>query len=842
MYNFLLALRFVSRYLNYKQTSAPLTSTNKILTLISVLLHVVTFAQAQNYGLIKGVVKDTDGKPIPFVNIINQNDNTGTVSTDKGTYQIRIADVDSVILKFSSVGYVSQAQKISIKNGETLVLDVRLDESLSEIDEVTISISSRNYGNIERINHKDIEFLPNASGSFESILKSLPGVSSSHEMSSQYSVRGGNFDENLVYVNDIEVYRPFLIRSGQQEGLSFINSDMVDGVEFSAGGFNAEFGDKMSSVLNIKYKTPTQNSAKAEASLLGANALVQGIGQNQRFSHITGIRYKTSRYFLQSLDEGGEYQPAFFDFQTHLSWRFTPTFKLSLLGNISSNKYQFEPDVRETRFGSFSNALQLRVYYQGQEVNRFETMQGALSGEYRPNDDILLKFIGSTYAANEAETFDIIGQYLLNELDNSLGSTSYGDSLINVGVGGFMNHARNQLTANFYRAEHLGVATSHNNTLKWGINFQHERIADRISEWDLIDSSGYAMPYNPEMLSMSNFIKSANSIVSNRISGYVQNSHSFLLSSLELRATIGARFTYWSFNHELNFSPRATILIKPKWKSHFTFHLSGGYYYQPPLYKEYRYPTGELNHSISSQKSLHAVLGTEYLFKAWDRPFRLQLEIYHKELSNLIPYKIDNVRILYSGENLAKGFAQGIDLKVNGEFVNGAESWASLSVMGTYEDISNDSYIDPENGKTITPGYYPRPTDQRFSVGLFFQDYIPRNPSYRVQLTGFFGTGYPIGIPDSERWDILTRMPSYKRVDMGFTKSFKGENGNAFANIRWLKDLWIGVEVFNLFNFSNTISYLWVQTVSNQNNEAGQYAVPNYLTSRRINLKLSATF
>ncbi len=811
------------------------------LAILTILVAQASWAISQDYGIVKGYITDSNGNPIPFANIILVDLDIGAASTSTGFYQIRVPTTDSIYLQFSSIGYQTKTEKVLPSQKVVITLNVSLEEISSRIGEVTISASNAQFGNIERINHKDIEFLPSASGSFESILKSLPGVSSSNEMSSQYSVRGGNFDENLVYVNDIEVYRPFLIRSGQQEGLSFINSDMVDGVEFSAGGFNAEYGDKMSSVLSIKYKTPNENIAKVEASLLGASGLVQGISKNQKFSHITGIRYKTSQYFLKSLDVGGEYKPAFFDFQTHLTWRVSPKFKISLLGNISTNHYRFTPTVRETRFGSFSNALQLRVYYEGQEANKFETLQGALSSEYRPNDNILLKFIGSTYAANESETFDIIGQYLLNELDNSLGSTTYGDSLINVGVGGFLKYARNFLIANFYRAEHLGIATTENNTLKWGINIQHERIWDRINEWDLIDSSGYIIPQNPEQLSLQNFIKYNNTNASNRFAGYVQNSYKFLLNKLSITATGGIRFTYWTFNNELNISPRASVLLKPYDDSSISFHASGGYYYQPPLYKEYRYPNGTLNSNISAQKAVHIVLGTQYLFNAWDRPFRLQVEAYHKEFEQLIPYKIDNVRIVYAGENKAKGYAQGIDLKINGEFVPGAESWASLSVMRTYEDVSNDMYVDA-NGQTIEPGYYPRPTDQRFSLGLFFQDYIPRNPSYKVHLTGYFGTGYPVGIPGSERWDLLTRMPSYKRVDMGFTKSFGEQNQTPFAKTPWLKDFWIGVEVFNLFNFTNTISYLWVETVSNQNNESGLYAVPNYLTSRRINVKISAKF
>lgn len=795
----------------------------------------------QANSVVEGIISNTKGQPIAYVNVVNEGNKTGIATDSIGFYALHLHSTDSITISFSAVGYSSKTVKTKVNKGERKTVNVTLYESTSEIDEVTITISNRRFGNIERINHKTIEHLPSASGSFETILKSLPGVSSSNELSSQYSVRGGNFDENLVYVNNVEVYRPFLIRSGQQEGLSFINSDMVDGVEFSAGGFNAEYGDKMSSVLNIKYKTPNENKAKVEISLLGANGTIEGVSKSQRFSHITGVRYKTSQYLLNSLDTEGEYKPSFFDLQTSLSWRISPKFKFNFLGNISSNSYKFAPEERETRFGAFTNALQLKVYYQGQEISKFETFQGVFAGEYSPNDKVILKFIGSGYLANESETFDIIGQYLLNELDNSLGSTTYSDSLINVGVGGFMNHARNFLSANILKAEHLGITTINDHTVKWGISAQHELINDRLNEWELIDSSGYAMPYNGEELILSKRLYSINSIPSNRFNAYAQNTYRTSFNKFDFSATAGVRFTYWSFNQNINISPRASITVKPHWQSDVSFHLSGGCYFQPPIYKEFRLANGDLNRNISSQKSIHAVLGAEYLFEAWNRPFRLQVELFHKALHNLIPYKVDNVRIMYTGENMANGFAQGIDFKINGEFVNGAESWASLSIMRAFEDVENDSYID-NGGKTIYPGYYPRPTDQRINFGLFFQDYIPNNPSYRVHLTGYFGTGYPVGIPDSDRWDVLTRMPAYKRIDIGFTKTIKGENSKGLSKIKWLNELWIGVEVFNIFDFTNTISYMWVKTVANQNNESGQYAVPNNLTSRRINVKISAKF
>lgn len=800
-------------------------------------------ANGQTDSEIKGRVSDTYGAAIPFANVSIEGTSKGVACNAHGIYSLRIEAKDSVVLRFSAMGYESSLETLFIRGRSVVEHNVELAGATSALEEVRITTSNRRFGNIERIDHRDMEFMPDASGHFESIIKSLPGVSSGHELSSQYSVRGGNFDENLVYVNDVEIYRPFLIRSGQQEGLSFINSDMVDGVEFSAGGFNTEYGDKMSSVLSIKYRQPTENRARAEGSLLGASALIEGVSKNRKFSHLSGVRYKTSKYMLATLDESGNYSPLFVDVQTNLGYRFSPKFKLSFLGNLSSNSYKFAPDERETRFGAFTNALQLKVFYEGQEVNQFQTLQGAATAEYRPTEKSVLKFIGSVYSATEAETFDLLGQYLLNELDNSLGSTTYGDSLLNVGIGGFLNHARNFLYANFYRVEHLGSHATKSNTLKWGVRYQYESIDDLINEWDLIDSSGYAVPYNGETLHLSYALNASNLIESHRINGYIQNSNKVNTSIGEFTTTAGVRFAYWSFNNQVNVSPRANLMYKPHWEHDIAFHISGGYYHQPPQYKELRMRNGEINTEIKAQESIHAVLGMEYLFQAWDRPFRFQTEVYYKYMDNLIPYTIDNVRIQYSGLNLAKGYAQGIDFKINGEFVEGAESWASLSLMKTYEDIKGDSFV--VDGETIYPGYYPRPTDQRFSVGLFFQDFIPGNKTYKVHLAGFYGSGLPFNSPYSERYDIYARMPAYKRVDIGFTKILKDDRvkGVPFVSKQtWIKSLWIGAEIFNLFDFKNTISYLWVQTVSNQSQVSGNYAVPNYLTSRRFNVKITAKF
>lgn len=834
--------------MNHKKNRQSSTIIPILLRNITLLIAFLFFGSiclfAQSLGRISGTILNANGEPIPYANISLAANAIGTSSSIDGKYQLLVPAGDSIHILYSSLGYISKSITLKLKANEKKQLDIFLETDLKSLEAVSIIAVQKQFGNIERIEHRDIKFIPNASGSFEAILKSMPGVASANELSSQYSVRGGNFDENLVYVNDIEIYRPFLIRSGQQEGLSFVNSDMVESVEFSAGGFNAEFGDKMSSVLNIRYRKPTTSAAKAEISLLGASALAEGSLSNGQFTHLTGVRYKTSQYLLGTLDDKGDYNPSFIDVQSNLTWKLSKSFQVTFLGNFARNNYHFVPQTRETRFGTFTNALQLKVFYEGQELNRFQTMQTSLGAEYRPSEELLLKVSAGNYLARESETFDVLGQYLLNELDNSLGSSTYGDSLINVGIGGFMNHARNFLDANFTRFEHIGSYVTTPSRLKWGLRFQQEVINDEISEWELIDSSGYSIPYNLQQLSLSYTLKSKNTTSSNRYSGFIQESIKFNLSYLQLSLTAGIRMAYWDLNKQINISPRASLLGKFENFEKLSFHLSGGYYHQPPIYKEIRTPQGTINLNAKAQESVQIVMGTEYQFNAWSRPFKLQAEVYYKELKNLIPYKIENVRIRYAGENIAVGYAQGIDLKINGEFVKDAQSWASVSFMQTYEDIVNDSYVSTQ-GETVYPGYYARPTDQRIGIGVFFQDYLPNRPNIRVHLSGHYGTGLPFTFPKTERYDLINRMPSYKRVDMGFTvllKEYNHKSVKKLESIAWLKSLWFGAEVFNLFDFNNTVSYLWVQTVGNQSNQAGLYAVPNYLTSRRINVKLTASF
>lgn len=819
----------------------------RLIFYISVFLFILiacpSFSQVQQNYLV-GIITDTLKRPIPNVSVIVEGTGLGTSTDENGRFKLQPQLKQNTIVKISCLGYQTEYFTVKLTAGKRFEELLAVLKPVSQsIEGVYVSASQGRLGNIERITVKDIGYLPNISGNFESIIKAIPGVSSSNELSSQYTVRGGNYDENLVYVNGIEIFRPFLIRSGQQEGLSFINPDMVSSVEFSAGAFNAEFGDKMSSVLNVRYRKPTSFETVAATSLMGANVTTEGVILNSRFSYITGFRYKTSRYMLNTLDDKGDYMPTFMDWQGLFTYELHPGFTVSLLGNYSGNSYRFEPDVRETRFGVYSSTMQLKIFYEGQEKDKFQTAMGALMAEFRPTSVLSLKLFSANYFNYEKETYDLLGQYYLNELDNSLGSSTYGDSLINVGVGGFLNHARNYLDVQVSSLGHVGQYQVGKSRLKWGAQVQKDKFDDELVEWELVDSSGYSLPYDGDSVGLASSLRSKRKLDIIRSAAFVQADIGWNAGNFKLLSTLGCRVTYWDFNDEFLVSPRVSVSAVPLDNRNIEFHFSTGVYYQPPFYRELRFPDGSLNGDIKSQKSVQLLVGTEYFFNAWNRPFKFSGEAYYKVLSNLIPYKLDNVKIEYSGENVAKGYAMGVDLKINGELVPGAESWVGFSLLKTMENIKNDSYVDSD-GETHYPGYYPRPTDQRFSFNLFFQDYLPGNPSFRVHLYGFYGSGLPFGVPSSDRYDVNFRMPSYRRVDIGFTKVLLDENMKApfLKNTHGIKSIWIGAEIFNLFDFKNTVSYLWVQAVGNQSGSSDTYAVPNYLTSRRVNFKLLLKF
>jgi hypothetical protein len=811
------------------------------------ILFIVFFLLLQISSIgqtIEGKITDFKLNPLAAVNISIIDQSGGLISDKDGFYKVNIKANRSYVIAFSFIGYKTEKIRVPmLKKGQKYTLNISLEESNTLLDDIIVKDQKSRKNNLSRIKTKHVEVIPGSGGGIESVLKTLPGVSSANELSSQYSVRGGNFDENLVYVNGIEVYRPFLIHSGQQEGLSFVNTDLVGSILFSAGGFSAKYGDKMSSVLDIKYKQPKKTASSLSLSLLGGSAHLEGISKNRRLSYLLGFRHKSNQYLLSRLDTEAEYVPRFSDLQTYLNYKINTNWDISLLTNISKNQYQMIPQDRNTDFGTFNEALRLTVFFEGQELDKYETYFGALSTRFNPNTKVQLELTGSAFQTFEQENFDILGEYWLYQLDNNLGSDNFGDVAFDRGVGKYINHARNSLDARVINFSHKGNYNDKDISLVWGLKFQNEDINDRISEWTLIDSAGFTLPHpydsigstsnsNQQVL-MNEILKTDINISSTRQSGYLEYSQD--LNNFSLNA--GTRSSYWSYNKELLVSPRVSLAYAPNWKKDVVFRLASGIYYQSPFYKELRYPDGRLNNNIESQKSTHYVIGSDYLFYKWGRPFKWITELYYKKLDNLIPYKVDNVRIQYLAENNSKGYATGVDFKINGEFVSGVESWASLSIMQTEEDIIGDSYID-ENGNTVEPGYIPRPTDQRVNFSLFFQDYIPGNLNYKMHLNMIYGSGLPFGPPKSEKYEDILRIPDYRRVDIGFSAILKSENKRSRVNfMNVFNSAWLSVEVFNLLDINNTISYLWVSDIGGR-----QYAVPNYLTRRQVNLKLILRF
>lgn len=790
-------------------------------------LGIPVFGQSNNATL-SGKVTGEDGKPLELVNISLKDYPIGTTTNRKGEYLLRIPARREVIVVYSLIGYKPSEKKINAGIEERLRSDVILEESSEQIGEIRVTERRKNSGNLERIDPTMLNNLPvSGSGGVEALIKTLPGVSSNNELSSQYSVRGGNFDENLVYVNDIEIYRPVLIRSGQQEGLSFINSDMVSSIEFSAGGFQAKYGDKMASVLDIKYRRPVDFRGSASVSMLGASAHFEDLAMKGKLSHITGIRYKTNRYLLGSLDEQGEYEPRFIDIQSHITFQAGQHVDISFLGNVAQNEYRFIPQTRETVFGTWETPLNTKIYFEGSEKDTYTTWLGALSTNYHPSNDLNVKFIMSSYSATEAETYDILGDYYLNELERDMSSEAFGDSVLNLGVGTFLNHARNYLDARVFSISHRGALNSESHLLNWGLQYQYEYIDNTINEWIYRDSTGYSLPYSDKEVLLYYTLNSRAGITSGRYAAFVQDTWQLPVHTGDMYLTGGIRASRWDYNKEILVSPRLTVSYFPAWEKNISFRLSTGMYHQPAFFKELVSRTGEISRSNKAQRSYQVVAGSDLIFTAWNRPFRISSEAYYKHMTNLVPYQIDNVRIRYLSTQTARGYATGFDMKINGEFVSGIQSWASLSLMQTREDIAGDGH-----------GLIPRPTDQRVNFSLLFQDYLPGNPSWKMHLAAYYGSGLPTGPPLSERYQDVFRMPPYRRIDLGVSKVLISETRN--LPWKWLnpvKDMWLSLEVFNLLNINNTISYFWVASTYGD-----MFAVPNYLTGRKANLKLSVTF
>ncbi|MEQ8323888.1 MAG: TonB-dependent receptor [Vicingaceae bacterium] len=802
---------------------------------------------AQESATLSGCIADEFGNAIEGANVAVIGESSGQITDEKGCFKLKIRGGGDITVGISHISYSVVRQVYSIPAGGNKEVNITLKASSRELNTVTIKDGSADKTTMEKIDPKLISELPNPSGSIESILKTLPGVVSTNELSSTYSVRGGNFDENLIYVNNIEIYRPQLYSNGQQEGLSFVNTKMVSDLSFSAGGFEAKYGDKMSSVLSVNYKKPYSNAASVELSLLGLDAHVEGSPGNHRFTYLLGLRHRRNNYLLNSLDTKGEYQPVFTDFQTYLTYDLTERWEISALATITNNKFRFTPDVRETEFGTFQQSLQLTVFFDGQEVSQFETYFGALTNTFELSDHHKMRLILSGVRSFEDETADIQGQYYIDELDRDLDNV--GNVAFNRGIGTYLDHARNYLTVEWLNAQLIDQIKMGNHQVEWGLQYRGEFIQDQLSEWVLLDSAGFSLPANggnpggmvdrTTELNISERIRSGNEVNSYRASVYVQDGITWESETSSNKSLVlGARLAYWSFNDERIFSPRATFTITPKWKRRYRFQLSSGVYQQQPFYREIRNLQGDINQDIRSQRSVHLIAGSHYYFTAWGRPFKFSSEIYYKWMDDLVPYIIDNVRVRYFGTNNSKGYATGVDFKINGEFVKNAESWFSLSLMKTEEDIQDDFFID-ESGNLVEPGFIPRPTDQTLNFSLFFQDYLPNNPSFKFNLTLHYATGLAFGPPNSPKYQHTLRIPPYRRVDIGMSKQLLSEEkvlpeGNIF---RGFKSIWVSLEVFNLLQINNTISYIWVKDVSNT-----VFGVPNYLTGRLVNLKLAANF
>ncbi len=837
----------------------------KILLIILLLFSVVTLAQNLPTGLVYGKVTDETGHPIEMANVVVVDLLVGQTTNSKGYYEISLLSDTTLVINYSFVGYEPKQATVRLRAGEKRKLDMVLTSTTTLLDDAIISDRAADATSLTRLDAKQATLLPTMGGGVETLIKTLPGVVSNNELSSQYRVRGGNFDENLIYVNGIEIYRPFLIGSGQQEGLSFVNSRLVNNIQFSAGGFAAEYGDKMSSVLDVTYKTPRETAGSLTLSLLGAEAHVEGTTKNEKFSYLVGARYKNTTVALGMMDTKGDYRPNFTDVQALFGYKFNEKWDLSFLGYYSKNRYMLIPQSAKINAGNLDFPYQVNVYFDGKEIDDYTTGLGALTLSYKPNKDLNFKWIASAYSAYETETYDIQEQYFFGIRNTSIGSETMGEVIDNHEVGTLTRHARNAFYAQVYNLDHKGIWAKDNCLLKWGLRFQHQDIDDVVDEWQMMDSAGYALPHPysipgvmPDILpeiGMDFMHRSANTLSINNLDGYVQNSWTLPYQDKgEFVITGGLRANYWGYNKKVYVSPRAGVAYKSNDdKRELVYRLSGGVYNQTPFYREVRNIDGSLYQDARAQQSYQIVAGNDLKFRAWGRPFILTTEAYFKWFSHVVPYDIDNVRIRYYADQSARAYATGLDLKVNGEFVKGIDSWASLSIMNTQEDIRGDYYLvdaegnrlsfynhtDEQVADTVQLGWHSRPSNQLLNFSLFFQDYIPNAPTWRVNMTLTFGTRLPYNDSNSNFYSPTGRYPAYRRVDIGFSKQLITE-ASSFSKgnpLRYVKNMFISVDVFNLFDISNIISFNWVKYIDNV-----YYGAPNYLTPRYVNVKLVMEF
>ena len=799
---------------------------------------------AQTTTILRGVIKDTKKQSIEGVNI--QFKTFGTTSDKNGNYSIRIPLNQSITITYSHIAHYSFTKEITATSKNVMRFSPILTPKTEVLKEIVLKNNKKNAAGVTKIDVLKAKNIIGPNAGVENVLMTLPGVNNNNELSTQYNVRGGNFDENLVYVNGIEIYRPFLIRSGQQEGLSFVNSNLVKNINFSAGGFQAKYGDKLSSVLDITYRDAKEKATTIDASILGGSITLEGQFLDKKLSAITGIRYRDNSLFVNSKQVETNFKPRFTDVQSFLSYKVTDAFTLNFLGNFSLNNYNYTPISRRTRFGTVNAPIELTVFYDGQEKNNYLTLFGALSANYEVNDAIDLTATASSYNTQEEEYFDIAAAYNLGEVDANVGSEDFGEVEFSEGIGSQLNHARNDLDALISNFQLKGTYKKESLEISAGLKYQHEDIKDRIREWEIIDSLGFSVrppltagnnqPYvsfEGPILPYQN-IRADNNVQINRVSGFIQLNEKRSWKDHEIWYSVGVRAQNWKVTgngvpskNQVTISPRGQFAIKPDWSQDMLFRVSGGWYSQPPSYRELKDYNGQLNVDVKAQKSIHFVSGMDYSFQMWERPFKLTTEIYYKDLSNINAYSIDNVRIRYRADNKTTGFASGVDVRLNGEFIAGSESWVSLGYLKTMENIDNQGNI-------------ARPSDQRLKFGILFQDYVPNLPDLKAYLNLVFNTGVPGGSPSySNPYNFQNRLRDYKRADLGvsyvFTSAKKQFTTGFLSNF---KELTAGLELFNMFDIQNAITNTWVRDVYSKT----QFGVPNFMTGRVLNFKIGMQF
>lgn len=783
-----------------------------------ICLLVTVTASAQTFTL-QGRVTDENNDPIEFASVSCLKQGKMTMTSLKGEYSMQLHSADSVVIKFSMIGYKAKTRILRRPRGkQTLQIVLHSDEN--QLGEVTITGKKIEMGQMEDISKDHLKSLPSASGNaVEELIQSQAGVSTHSELSSQYNVRGGSFDENSVYIDNVEIYRPFLVRSGQQEGISVINPDMVEKISFSTGGYEARYGDKMSSALNIKYRKPKKFEATASASMLGASAFI-GVS-NKKVSWSNGFRYKTTKHLLGSMDTKGEYSPTFIDYQTYLTYTPNKRWEIKLLGNISDNHYNFTPEDRETKFGTMENVKAFQVYFDGQEKDVFRTFFGAVGITRNFGEKTSLSLIASAFNTREQEKYDIQGQYWLTQTETSE----------NLGVGTYFQHARNYLKAHVESAKLLFKTKYKKHDIEGAFTFKKEKITENSVEYEMRDSSNYSIPHTGKDLYMIYSMRAKNVLDANRIEAYVQDAFRFTSNNEKTLYTLnyGVRLSHWSYTKETIVSPRVSLGIIPAFNENITMRFATGLYYQAPFFKELRDTTTQngityasLNSKAKSQRSIHFIAGFDYRFRMNNRSFKFTAEAYYKALGNLVPYSVNNVKVVYYGSNESSGHAAGIDLKLYGEFVPGTDSWLSLSLMNTSMKL---------NGKSI-----PLPTDQRYAINMFFTDYFPGTDRWKMSLKLALADGLPFSAPHQELESNVFSAPAYKRADIGLSYRLLNNEGKQRKHIQ-LRNVWLGAECLNLFGINNVNSYYWITDVT-----GGQYAVPNYLTGRQINFRITVDF